>query len=602
MALSVMMTTGEAEAQWTTVGSAGFSTGGQSTWQRLVIDGANTPYVSFNDAGLATGQGTVMKYNGTAWIAVGTAGFTPGSALHSSLALDAAGTPYFAFANGASLSRLAVMKFNGTSWTSIGTDLTAGEAQNTSIKVSASGKPYVAYVDASSSYGIYVRSYNGTTWDTVGGAQISSANGNYPSIAFGENDTLYIAYQDMTDGSRARVKKFNGTSWVNVGSSFLSEIYGNASDITLTFDSNKKPWVGYWNPYAGGPKAAVHRFDGTDWLQVGAPSFTTGVSLYTSMALDHNNVPYIAYQDAATAQQSVVMKYNGTTWVYVGTAGFSGSSTGFTSLAIDGNGNPYVAYTDGGSSQKTTVATYTICQAPTAAVAATSTAQMCLGDTAHLTATGTLNGATKWYWYAGSCGGTAIDSGAAISTVPNDTTTYYVRGYGGCVVSGACTPVTVNVQYIDKPVVTVNGITLTSSKATGNTWYLNGNAIPGATGQTHTVTASGAYTVLFTEGNCSSMSAAQNVNAAGIEGLLPEGSVKLYPVPAGHILNLDLAGAVTDPSAYQLSLTDQTGRELYKVNALQYHNQLPVQQLAAGVYFIRVSARSGQQVYKFVKQ
>ncbi len=602
MALSVMMITREAEAQWTTVGSAGISTSGQSTWQHLVIDGANTPYVSFNDGGLATGQATVMKYNGTSWAAVGSAGFTPGSALHSYLTLDNAGTPYFSYADGASSSKVAVMKYNGTTWTSIGSDLTAGAGQYTNIKVSATGKPYLAYIDVSAANGVFVRSYNGTSWDTVGGAQISAGNANYPSIAFDHFDTLYIAYQDYTDGGRARVKKFNGTSWVNVGSSFLSEIYGGANDITLVFDSNNKPYVGYWNPYAGGPKAAVHKFDGANWLQVGLPSFTTGVSLYTSMALDHNDVPYIAYQDAAVAQQSVVMKYNGTTWVNVGTAGFSGGPTGFTSLAIDGNGNPFVAYTDGNNSQKTTVSTFTVCQAPTAAVAATSTPLLCLGDTAHLTASGTLNGASKWYWYANSCGGTPVDSGAAIATTPGDTTTYFVRGYGGCVVSGTCVPVTVNVSKVDKPTVTVNGTVLTSSAATGNQWYLDGNPVPGATAATYTITASGMYSVKVTAGNCSNTSAAIPVNATGITKVLPEGSMVLYPVPVTGTLHLNLSSSINDPALYQLSLTDQVGREVYKLNALQYKNELPMQQLSAGVYFVRITAASAQQVFKIIKQ
>jgi hypothetical protein len=45
---------------------------------------------------------------------------------------------------------------------------------------------------------------------------------------------------------------------------------------------------------------------------------------------------------------------------------------------------------------------------------------------------------------------------------------------------------------------------LTSTSATGNQWYLNGNPISGATGQQYTATIGGLYTVIVTMGGCSS--------------------------------------------------------------------------------------------------
>src|SRR6185369_8846259 len=47
-------------------------------------------------------------------------------------------------------------------------------------------------------------------------------------------------------------------------------------------------------------------------------------------------------------------------------------------------------------------------------------------------------------------------------------------------------------------------VTLTSSTANGNQWYLNGNPIGGATNQTYVATASGNYTVVETTSGCSS--------------------------------------------------------------------------------------------------
>ena len=44
-------------------------------------------------------------------------------------------------------------------------------------------------------------------------------------------------------------------------------------------------------------------------------------------------------------------------------------------------------------------------------------------------------------------------------------------------------------------------VTLTSSSATGNQWYVNGNLIGGATNQSYPATVSGSYTVRVTDGN-----------------------------------------------------------------------------------------------------
>jgi hypothetical protein len=54
-------------------------------------------------------------------------------------------------------------------------------------------------------------------------------------------------------------------------------------------------------------------------------------------------------------------------------------------------------------------------------------------------------------------------------------------------------------------------VTLTSSSASGNQWYLNGNPIGGETNQTYVATASGSYTVVVTASGCSSTPSAATV-------------------------------------------------------------------------------------------
>src|SRR5205807_3087793 len=54
-------------------------------------------------------------------------------------------------------------------------------------------------------------------------------------------------------------------------------------------------------------------------------------------------------------------------------------------------------------------------------------------------------------------------------------------------------------------------VTLTSSSASGNQWFLNGNPIGGATNQAYIATASGSYTVVVTTLGCSSAASAATV-------------------------------------------------------------------------------------------
>src|SRR5205823_3279764 len=81
-----------------------------------------------------------------------------------------------------------------------------------------------------------------------------------------------------------------------------------------------------------------------------------------------------------------------------------------------------------------------------------------------------------------------------------------VTAPNGCIVSGS-TPVTIN-PLPATPTITPGGpttfcaggsVTLTSSSATGNQWYLDGNPIGGATANTYNATLSGSYTVIVTE-------------------------------------------------------------------------------------------------------
>ena len=80
-----------------------------------------------------------------------------------------------------------------------------------------------------------------------------------------------------------------------------------------------------------------------------------------------------------------------------------------------------------------------LCIAPDVPTVSASLSPICTGASSTLSInSGNLNSATAWTWYSGSCGGTPAGTGTSVIVSPGSTTTYFVRGEGGCVTPGSC--------------------------------------------------------------------------------------------------------------------------------------------------------------------
>ena len=93
------------------------------------------------------------------------------------------------------------------------------------------------------------------------------------------------------------------------------------------------------------------------------------------------------------------------------------------------------------------------CTEPTIPTLTASPSTTCTGGTASLNISGTLNDATAWQVYTGSCGGTDIGTTTtgtfAIPGTITAPTTYFVRGEGGCTTPGTCGSITITPQALD---------------------------------------------------------------------------------------------------------------------------------------------------------
>lgn len=142
------------------------------------------------------------------------------------------------------------------------------------------------------------------------------------------------------------------------------------------------------------------------------------------------------------------------------------------------------------------------CLPPTAPTLSASSSVNCgTVSTALSIATGNLNSATNWKWYTGSCGGTLAGTGTSITVSPATTTTYFVRGEGGCVSPGACTGITITVKANSSS-------TTNATICTGDSYTFNGNSYTSAgTYVVHLTNAAGcdsAATLILTVNSCSS--------------------------------------------------------------------------------------------------
>ncbi len=160
----------------------------------------------------------------------------------------------------------------------------------------------------------------------------------------------------------------------------------------------------------------------------------------------------------------------------------------------------------------------------------------------------------------------------------------------GC--KSAFVPVTGTVNQIPaKPTISAVANVLTSSSASGNQWFLNGNPIPGANGQSHNATAAGNYTVQVTINNCVSQisnsfvyTSIQNINDA---------LISVYPNPV--IGNLFINTGISK-GELKLTLYDATGRNVFSklvfTNGSAQHVELDLAKLSEGMYILHAEGNS----------
>jgi hypothetical protein len=155
--------------------------------------------------------------------------------------------------------------------------------------------------------------------------------------------------------------------------------------------------------------------------------------------------------------------------------------------------------------------------------------------------------------------------------------------------------------YPATPEITVIDLTLISSVCCGNQWYLNDEAIPGATGQVYTATESGEYFDIVTLNGCSSDTSEIVDLVVGIDEIM-EGKVSLAPNPASDIVKIRYPGQIR--GAIKIAVASADGRviRVYNFKSTGEKNEftLDITGFTSGLYFVAISSSATGAVCKLI--
>ena len=145
------------------------------------------------------------------------------------------------------------------------------------------------------------------------------------------------------------------------------------------------------------------------------------------------------------------------------------------------------------------------------------------------------------------------------------------------------------------PTITQVGYTLTSSPATSYQWQFNSYNIPGATNQSYTVPQTGYYTVIAGDSNSCQNSFTVYVLISGINDVMNDANVSIYPNPSRGNFTIELLKETGDVS---IDVVNPFGQIIFssaeKISSPNYKKEIDLrnhemQKVATGVYFVEIT-------------
>lgn len=299
-------------------------------------------------------------------------------------------------------------------------------------------------------------------------------------------------------------------------------------------------------------------------------------------------------------------------WYVNGSAVSGATSSTYTTTTLTNGSTVYCIMTssDGTvgnnpATSNTITVTVTTPVAPSLTISGDNT--ICSATSTTFSAAASNGGSAPTYqWQVNGANVGSNNSTYTSSTLTNGSTiTCILTSSSTCVTTSSATSNTLTMTVTASPsaaTVTYSGGVLTSSSSTGNQWYLNGNAISGATSQSYTPTQNGNYTVVVTSNGCpSAASNAYTVTGLGIEELNVY-QLSVYPNPSQGEFSVSFNASITE--AYTIKVYDEVGRLVYNENIEnqngQYIKEVKLGEVASGIYNVTLSNGSNEVTRKVV--
>lgn len=310
----------------------------------VVFDAAGTLYLLYGDGNNA-GKATMKKWDGAQWTTVGTEGFSEGSASSASLIIDNAGKMYACYIENSATqtNKVRVMSWDGSTWANVGQTLFPSLLSVPPVLSAKDGNLYVALVSAPA-VGKVMR-YDGNAWSEF---FVSVPERRVRAIsAAGE----YMAYiWDTTLGiTQFDVLKRNGSNWNNlnfpktIGPTSFSAGLNTSGNLYIACEG-KSP----------GRLASVLTYN-NGWANIGTQNFTSGIAAHPQIAqaTDSVNTVYVVYKDG---NDKGVAMYFDKQWNKFAESINTGTVTHISVAVHPATHTPYVVYT--GADGKVTVSKF----------------------------------------------------------------------------------------------------------------------------------------------------------------------------------------------------------------------------------------------------
>jgi hypothetical protein len=337
-----------------------------STNPSLALDSSGNPVVSWQESDGTSSNIYVKRWNGSAWVLVGTTFLdvnTNRDASKPSLALDSSGNPVIAWhEHDGTSTKIYVKKYITNSWQDMGgmLDVAGGQsATNSSIARKSNNNPVVAWDETDSNNGsrnVYVKEWNGTNWIRRGGTldKVLGADAENPSVATrATGANIHVAWQE--NGNIYESLWSGGASFVTQGSANSGALDNNLASEAITpslaVRSDNFPVVAF----AEDGNIIVKRLSEIFWIPIGAGFLDTilaNEAYKPSLALKTDDNPIVAwYEDNGTSFDIFVKEWDGGAWASLGGAVDKTLSKDAKdiALAIRSDNRPVVAWEEDGN-------------------------------------------------------------------------------------------------------------------------------------------------------------------------------------------------------------------------------------------------------------